>query len=64
MWLTGESFVNVFSVGVQLNDHDSKFPSDLESNCGMLALNGLHPLQDESCNFRAKPLFVCEVVLP
>jgi hypothetical protein len=64
VWLTGESFVNVFGVDMQLNGHDAQFPLDSESNCGVLALKWAVPLQDESCNIRTKYIFVCEVVLP
>ena len=64
MWLTGEIFVNVFGVDMQLNEYDAQFSWDLESNCVMLALNWAVPLQDESCNIRTKYIFVCEVVLP
>ena len=62
-WLTGEPFVNIFGVSVQLNDGDGDHPTDLNKTCGKLSPTGNPQLQDESCYIREKLQFLCEIVL-
>ena len=60
-WVTGETFLNLFSVDHQLNYYDSKYPDDSDNSCGMLFIGSQIAIQDESCNIRKRNYFMCEI---
>ena len=60
-WLTGEHFVNIYDAHVRLNNHDSGYPEDTESNCGRFSAKPV--LIDNSCNIRKRYSFICEIFM-
>ncbi|XP_052084747.1 uncharacterized protein LOC127721941 [Mytilus californianus] len=63
-WMTGESFSNIYGVTIQLNNYDSGYPLQVNKNsCGILAPLSTVPLQDENCNIRERPSFLCEIIM-
>ncbi|CAC5378401.1 MRC [Mytilus coruscus] len=61
-WVTNVRFQNVFNVTAQFNKYDSAYIDDHEQDCGtFISASAYYVLQDESCNFRLKKTYVCEI---